>query len=107
MRVATRIEELHIYSDFVSSLLHAAFEHRGHAEFAGHCLQVLRLAFVFGRGSPRDNLQVADASEFGQDFILGAIGEIGVRFIFAQILEGQDRDALMRDHRGRVHEFLL
>ena len=78
MRVAARIKQLHIYPDFASSLLHAAFEHGGHAEFAGHCLQVFRLAFVFGGGSPRDNFQVADTSEFGQDFILSAVGEIGV-----------------------------
>src|SRR6266536_3361937 len=81
----------------IPRFLHAAFEYGGHAEFAGHSLQVFRLAFVFGGRSPRDNFQVADAGEFGQDFILSAVGEIGVRFIFAQILEGEYRDALLRN----------
>ena len=65
MRVAARIEELHIYPHFVASLLHGAFKYGGHAEFASHCLQVFWLAFIFGGGSPRDNFQVADTSELG------------------------------------------
>jgi hypothetical protein len=107
MRVAARIEELHIYPHFVSSLLHAAFENCGHAEFAGHCLQVFRFALILHCRRTRDDLQVADAGEFGQDLALNAVGEIGIVWVTAQIFERQDRDALVGDHRGRVHEFLL
>ena len=93
MRVDARVEQLNVYPHFVSSFLHAAFEHRAYAEFTSHCLQVFWLAFVFGCGRARDHLQVADASEFAQDFILNTVREISVRFLFAQILEWENRDA--------------
>src|SRR5438046_4856885 len=96
MRVDARVEQLHIYSHFVSSLLHAAFEHTGHAELASYCLQVFRRAFVFGCRFSRDNLQVADASEFRQDFILNAVGEVSIVWVTAQIVEWENRDAFVQ-----------
>jgi hypothetical protein len=93
MRVNAGVEQLNVYPHFVSSLLHAAFQHSRHAEFASHCLQVFRRAFVFGCRFSRDNLQLADADELRQDLILDAVGEIRVRFLFAQIVEWENRDA--------------
>jgi hypothetical protein len=95
MRVDAGVEQLNVYPHFVSSLLHAAFEHGGNAEFIRHCLQVFWRALVFGCRFTRDNLQVADASELGQDLILNAVGEVSVRFFFAQILKWKNRNAFL------------
>src|SRR5262249_55765963 len=107
MGITTSIDELHIYPHSVSSFLHAAFEYRGHAKFASHCFQGVRLAFVFRRGSARDNFQVADASKFGKDFILGTVGEISVPLVFAEILEWEHCDTLQRNCHGRSDQFLM
>src|SRR6266566_10068520 len=96
MRVDARVEQLDVYPNSVTSLLHGAFEHTGDAEFASHCLQVFWLAFVFGCGRTRDHLQVADASELGQDFILNAVSEIGISFFLAKVLERQYSNRFFR-----------
>src|SRR6266487_6113295 len=96
MRVDARVEQLDVYPHSVSSPLHAAFEHTGHAELAGHCLQVFRRAFIFGCRFSRDNLQVANASEFGQDLILNAVGEVSIVWVTAQIVEWENRDAFLQ-----------
>src|SRR6266487_2504628 len=96
MRVDARVEQLDVYPHFVSGPLHTAFEHSGYAELAGHCLQVFRRAFVFGCRFSRDNLQVADASKLRQDLILNAVGEVSIVWVTAQIVEWQNRDALLQ-----------
>src|SRR6266487_2742761 len=96
MRVDARVEQLNVYSYFVSSFLHAAFQQTGDAEFTGHCLQVFRRAFVFGCRFSRDNLQVADGSELRQDLILNTVGEVSIVWVTAQIVEWQNRDALLQ-----------
>ena len=96
MCVDARVEQLDVYPHSVSSLLHGAFEHSGYAEFVSHCLQIFRLAFVFCCRGTRDHLQVADASEFGQDLALNTVGKISIRFFFAQVLEWKDRDAFLQ-----------
>src|SRR6266516_1564474 len=96
MCVNARVEQLNVDSHFVSSPLHAAFEDIGHAEFASHCLQVFRRAFVFGCRFSRDNLQVADASKLGQDLILNAVGEVSIVWVTAQIVEWENRDAFLQ-----------
>src|SRR6266536_86042 len=93
MRVDARVQQLNVYPHFVSSLLHAAFQHSGDAEFASHCLRVFWRAFVFGCRFSRDNLQVADSSELRQDLILNAVGEVGIVWVTAQIVEWENRDA--------------
>src|SRR5438876_11463953 len=93
MRVNAGVEQLNVYPHFVSGPLHAAFQHSAYAEFVRDCLQVFRRAFVSGCRFSRDNLQVADASEFGQDLILNTVGEVGVVWVTAQIVEWENRDA--------------
>src|SRR6266567_8880443 len=96
MCVNARVEKLNIHTDFVSSPLHAAFEHSGDAEFASHRLQVFRCTFVFGCRFSRDNLQVADASELRQDLILNTVGEVSIVWVTAQIVEWENRDAFLQ-----------
>src|SRR5213592_1860651 len=96
MRVDAGVEQLNVYPHSVSSLLHTAFEHTGHAELASHRLQVFRCTFVFGCRFSRDNLQVADASELGQDLILNAVGKVSVVWVTAQIVEWENRDAFLQ-----------
>src|SRR6266536_2588755 len=96
MRVDARVEQLNVYSHFVSSLLHAAFQHTGDAEFASHRLQVFRRAFVSRCRFSRDNLQVADGSELRQDLILNAVGKVSIVWVTAQIVEWENRDAFLK-----------
>src|SRR6266487_1327702 len=96
MRIGVGVEQLNVYPHFVSSSLHAAFEHSAHAEFTSHCLQVFRRAFVFGCRFSRDNLQVADASELRQDLILNTVGEVSIVWVTAQIVEWENRDAFLQ-----------
>src|SRR5438128_11153541 len=93
MRVGVRFEQLNVYAHSVSSSLHTAFQHGGHAKFAGHCLQVFWRAFVFCCRFSRDNLQIADASELRQNFILNAVGEVSIVWVTTQIVEWENRDA--------------
>src|SRR5438552_18075073 len=96
MRVNARVEQLDVYSYFVPGPLHAAFQHSGHTELASHCLQVFWRAFIFRCRLSRDNLQVADASQLGQNLILNAVGEIGIVWVTAQIVEWENRDAFLQ-----------
>src|SRR6266496_4037987 len=96
MGVDVRVNQLNVYPHFVSSPLHAAFEYSSYAQFASRCLQVFWLALVFGCGRTRDHLQIADASEFRQDLILNAIGEVSIVWVTAQIVEWENRDAFLQ-----------
>ena len=95
MRIGTCIDQLHVHPNFVASLLHATFEHSGDAKLASYGLQVFWFAFVFRYGRARDNLEVTDASELRQDFVLNTVGEVRVCFFFAQIFKRQHGNALV------------
>ena len=49
------------------------------------------------RRSARNHFQVRDLRQPRQDFVLNAFGEISVRLVLAQVLEGQDGDRFLRD----------
>src|SRR5262245_2792109 len=77
--------------------LDAAFEDMFDVQFLGDLTQIIGSALVFLSRGARDNLQVSDLREPGQNFVLDAVGEVGVRFFIAQILEGKNRNRLSRD----------
>ena len=94
MRIVGGFDQLHVHPHRVAALLHAAFQDVRHAKLAGDLGQVFRRALVMlGRGA-RDHLQIGDLRQAGQDFVLDAVGKVGVLLVAAQVLERQDRDAI-------------
>ncbi len=73
-----------------------------HAELLADLAQIARRAgLVLHDRRAADHLQIRDLGEVGQDLVLHAIGEEGVRFFFAQIFERKDRDAFLRNRSDR------
>ena len=92
--VARGIDQLYVDQHRVAGLLHAAFEDRGDAELQGDRLQVVRMAGVFFRRRTRDDFQVADSGQLGQDHVLHAAGEVFIVLVAAEVLEREHRDGL-------------
>ena len=69
------IDQLHRDAHPVAGLAHAAFDDVLHAELARDLLHVHRLALVLERGVARDDEQVAEARQVGQDVLGQAVGE--------------------------------
>ena len=51
--------------------------------------QVSRRAFVVLSRSARDHFQIGDLRQARQDFVLDAVGKVGVGFVLAQVFEGK------------------
>ena len=82
--------------------LHAAFDDVADAKLAPDLGQLLRLRPIRQRRRARDHLQVTDLRQPRDDLVLHAVGEIGVRLVFAQVFERQDRDGAFRRARSAV-----
>ncbi len=81
--------------------LHTSFEKVGDTSCSPDLAQVAhRAAAILHDARAADHLEISDLRQVGQDFVLHAIGKIGVRFLLAQVLEGQHGDALFRNGRG-------
>ena len=52
-------------------------------------------------GCARDDFQIGDLRQAGQNFVLDAIGEVGVVFFAAQVFKRQHGDGLFRDRSRR------
>ena len=95
MRVVAGIDQLRDHPHFVGGALHTAFDDMRHAELLPDFAQIARRpAFVLHDARAADHFKLRDLREVGQDLILHAIGEEGVRFFFAQVFERQHRDGL-------------
>ncbi len=81
--------------------MHAAFHYVGHPKLLRDLPQITGRTLKSLRGGARDNLEVRDLSQPGQDFVLHSFREVSVRFIFTQIVEGQDRDRFLRNGGSR------
>ena len=76
-------------------LAHAAFDDVVNTEGLGHLLHIHRLALVDEGRVARDDQQIAEARQLGDDVLGQSVGEeILVRFA-AHIGEGQHRDRQM------------
>ncbi len=101
MRVGARIDQLRVDSHLVPRPLHTTLEQMRHAQLLPDLAQVARrVALVIHHRGAADHFQVGEFGQSGQDLILHAVGEEGVVFIAAEIVEGQHGDALLR-HSGR------
>src|SRR5687767_7336621 len=73
-----------------------------HAELLADLAHIPWVAsLVEARGGAANYLQVSEPGEIGENFILHRRGEEGVSTVVAQVLERQDRDALIRNRAGR------
>jgi hypothetical protein len=96
MRVGPRVEQLRIYPHFIGRALHAPFDDMCHAELLSDLAQIARrAAFVLHDARAADHFQVGNLGQMGQDLVLDALGEEGVRFFFAQIFKRKNGDALV------------
>ena len=92
-----RSDQLRVHADLIARLLHAAFQNISYTELLRDLRQVRWCTLVsLGRRS-RDDFQVRDFRQAGENFFLNAIGEIrGVGFA-AEIREGQNGDRFVID----------
>src|SRR5205085_8604106 len=81
----------------------ATLEKMYHAELSSNFAEIApRLALVLHHAGTADDLEVGDLGQIRQDFVLHSVGEKGVVWIAAQIVERQDSDAFLRNsRRGR------
>ena len=97
MRVVAGVDQLGVYPHFVGRALHTALDDMCHTELLTDFAQIARrAAFVLHDARAADHFEIRDLCEVGQDLVLDAFGEEGVRFFFAQIFERKDRDAFVR-----------
>ena len=76
------------------------------AELLADLAQIARCAaFVLHDARPADDFQVGNPGQMGQDLVLDALGEEGVRFFFAQIFKRKHRDAFFHDSGERTRRF--
>ena len=90
----SRVDELDIHPHLVIRLLHATLQDVRHAKLLGDLREIVRRAFEMLRRRAGDHFQVGDLCQPRQNFVLDALGEVGVRLVLAQVLEGQDGDRL-------------
>ena len=83
MGIVRCFDQLHVHAHRVSALLHASFQDVGHPQSFADIGQVLRRAFVMLRRCARDNLQISNLRQTRENFVLDAIGKVGVFFVAA------------------------
>src|SRR5205085_8839346 len=104
MGVVPRINQLRIYAHTIVCSLHATLEQMYHAELSSNFAEIApHLALVLHHAGTADDLEVGDLSQIRQDFVLHSVGEKGVVWIAAQIVERQDSDAFLRNSRRGRH----
>ena len=105
MRIVSRPDQLHVHAHRVAAFLHVPFEDVGDAKLPADFRQVSWRTFVELRGSARDHFEIGNLGQARQDFVLDAVGEVGVILICAQIFERQHGDAFFRNCRRLACSF--
>src|SRR5436853_5360817 len=100
MRIVCGIDELDIDAHLIARFLDSAFEDIRDAELLRDVRNVIARTLESLCRCARDDLEVTDSREPGQDLLLNAVGEIRVRFIVAQVFERQHRDRFPRHGRS-------
>ena len=101
MFVVRSANQLHIHVHGVGDFLYAALQQIRHAQLPADVAQIVRRAFVFLGRSPRDDLERCDLRQTGQDFVLDAVGKIGVIGIAAEVLKRQNSDTFFGNRRSQ------
>ena len=100
VRVGRGVNELDIHPHLVVRFLHAALEDVRYPELAGDLREIVRRTFEMLRRSAGDDFQVRNFRQPGQDFVLDALREVSVRFVFAAVFKRQDGDRFFRNRRN-------
>src|SRR5215468_5801829 len=101
MGIGLRVNQLNIDPYLIRRLLNAALKNVRYAKLLRDLGEVGRLALIPLRGSTRDHFQIRDLSQPRQDFLLYAIREIGIGFVFTKVFKRQHRDAFLADSGHR------
>ena len=103
MLICARVDELRVDPHFIRGALHAAFKHMGDAKLLADFAHVaLGSASVLHYAGAADHFQIGHFRQISQDLALHSIGEIGAPFFLAEIIEGENGDALLRDRNWRI-----
>src|SRR6202035_3472015 len=95
------VDQLDSDADAAARLAHAALDDVLNAKFLGDLLHIDWLALVKERRVARDNEQLAEARQFGENVLGDAVGEEFLLGLVTHIDEGQDGDRrLVSDHRN-------
>src|SRR4029077_15795563 len=98
MRVVAGIDQLRVDAHAIARALNASFYHIRDSQLLRDLAQIARdSALVLQNGSAADDFQVGDLRQVREDFVLYPISEIGILFVAAKILKGQDSDAFVED----------
>ena len=100
MRLGLAVDQLHGDAHAVAGLAHASLDHVVDAEFARDVLRLHRLALVGEDGVARDDQEVAEARQLGDDVFGQPVGEELLLRVAAHVGEGQHGDR--RHARGRL-----
>src|SRR5262245_18724630 len=101
MRLAGHLDELDVDAHLIGDFLNAALQDVLHAKLLRVLGEIARLALIPLRRSTRDHFQIRDLSQPRQDFLLNAIREIGIGFVFAKVFKRQHRDAFLANSGHR------
>jgi hypothetical protein len=98
VRIAASVDQLRVHSHLICNPLDTAFQHVSNAQRLTNLSQVTRgrgLVLVYAGAA--DHFQVGDLGQIGEDFILNAVGEIGVGFVFAQVFKNGSTAMLLSE----------
>src|SRR5438046_10053827 len=103
MRVRLNLYQLRRYAHFASSAPHAAFKNIRNSQLLPDLAQIaLRARGVIRNARARDNLEIGDFSERGQNIILHSLCEKCVLLVSAEIREWQHGNAFFgNENPGR------
>ncbi len=97
MGVRPRVDELSVDANTIRRALHTSFDNMRDAELLPDLSKIaIARRFVAHHARAADHFEVGHFREIGQDFVLHAVGEVGILLVIAQIFERQHRDAFFR-----------
>src|SRR6476659_10626038 len=93
MRIVGSLDQLHIYPDVIRVLLHASFQDVGNSELSRDLRQIFGCALIMLCRSARDNFQVGNLGQAGEDLVLNAVGKVSVVRVSASIFKRKHGNA--------------
>src|SRR5947207_9209710 len=106
MRIVCGIDELDIDAHLIARFLDGAFEDIRDAELLRDLRNVIARTLESLCRCARDDLEVTDSREPGQNFLLNAVGEILVGFVLTEIFKRKDGDRFPWQRRGNDLDLL-
>src|SRR5947207_12521101 len=89
-----------MYPDGGGALLHASFLDVSQVKLLCNFGKIARLTLILLRGRARDYFEISNLRQTSENFVLYAVGKVGIRFFLAQVFKGKHRDAFLRNRRS-------